>query len=175
MALPWPLRYSIWLVAAGCVLVWPLLWFVGSLLQSRRGFAWIKTVQEWVTPYRADPPLVLQTLLLSLIVHFLQTWIQILVGRSINLDIPWSYCFIFFPLVDILSTLPLSVSGIGLREGGYFYFLGKLGIRPEQSVACAMLWFVVVLFNGLLGGAAFLLHKRSAAEPSPEQSPQVSG
>ena len=173
-ALPWLVRYSIWAAAVGSVLVWPFLWFAGSLLQSWRGFAWIKTLQEWITPYRANPCLFLQTIFLSLIVHFLQTWIQILIGSSIELYIPWSYCFIFFPLVDILSMLPLSVSGLGLREGGYFYFLGKLGIGPEQSIACGMLWFVVVLFNGLVGGVAFLLYRKIPAARCSEESPQVS-
>jgi uncharacterized membrane protein YbhN (UPF0104 family) len=174
ITLPRPVRYSVWTIAVGCVMVWPLLWVAGSQLHFWRGVAWIRTLQDYITPYRTNPYLVLQTIFLSLIVHFLQTWIQILIGRSINLNIPWSYCFIFFPLVDILSMLPLSVSGLGLREGGYFYFLGKLGIGAEQSVACGMLWFSVVLFNGLLGGGAFLLHRKSAAAPYPERSPQVS-
>ena len=174
MALPWPVRYSVWTIAAGSVLVWPLLWFAGSLLKSWRGLGWIETLQEYVTPYRTNPYLVLQTIFISLIVHFLQTWIQILIGHSLNLNIPWSYCFIFFPLVDILSMLPLSVSGLGLREGGYYYFLGKLGIGAEQAVACGMLWFAVVLVNGLLGGLVFLVHRRSVAAPYPERSEQVS-
>jgi uncharacterized membrane protein YbhN (UPF0104 family) len=78
-----------------------------------------------------------QAILLSGLIHFIQTWIQVLLGRTINVDLPWSYCFIFFPLVDILSALPVSVSGIGIREGGYFFFLGKLGVKPEAAIACA--------------------------------------
>jgi hypothetical protein len=66
------------------------------------------------------------------------------------------------------------VSGVGLREGGYFYFLGKLDIAPEQSVACGMLWFFVVLINGVLGGVAFLLWGKREPALHSQRSPEVS-
>jgi uncharacterized membrane protein YbhN (UPF0104 family) len=124
--------------------------------------------------YRSNLALILQTILLSVIIHFLQTWVQILIGRSIDLDVPWSYFLIVFPLVDILSMAPLTVSGLGLREGGYFYFLGQFGIQAEQAVACGTLWFIVVLLNGLVGGVLFSLYRKSTAARSSEETSQLS-
>ena len=106
--------------------------------------------------------LLLQAVALSLVFHLIQIWIQILVGRALDFEIPWSYACVFFPLVDIVAMLPVSLSGVGLREGGLLFFLSQLGVGPEQAVACGTLWLVIVVVSGLVGGLVFVLRPRAA-------------
>ena len=160
-SVPWLARYLLFGAALGFVFAYFLLRFADSFVQ-RAGFAVGGMLLDTLQLFRSNPGLMVQAVLLSVLIHLIQTWIQILLGRALGFYIPWSYCFIFFPLVDMLSMLPLSVSGIGLREGGYLFFLGKLGIAGEKAVACGMLWFIVVLLNGLIGGLVFLLYRRDS-------------
>jgi len=55
--------------------------------------------------------------------------------------------------VVLIAMLPVSLGGIGLREGAFLYFLTPCGVGQEQAVAYSFLVFIVaVLFLGILGG-----------------------
>jgi uncharacterized membrane protein YbhN (UPF0104 family) len=101
-------------------------------------------------------------MLLSLIVHVLQTWMHVLIGRALDADIPFSYAFIIYPLVGTFSALPVSLNGIGLREGGYLFLLRRIGISSEKAIAFGLLWFIVIALDSLIGGLLFILRKSPA-------------
>jgi hypothetical protein len=89
------------------------------------------------------------------------------------LDLPWSFCFILYPLVGTFSALPVSLNGIGLREGGYLFLLGTIGIASEKAVAFSLLWFVIVILASLVGGLVFILRKGPRPSPAPSLEGQI--
>ncbi len=107
--------------------------------------------------YRAHWQTIPQAIFLSFIVHFIQAWVHLLLGRAIQLDIPYSYCLILYPLVGTFSALPVSLNGLGLREGGYLFLFQFIGVGSEKGVAFGLLLFVVVALDSLVGGLLFLL------------------
>jgi uncharacterized membrane protein YbhN (UPF0104 family) len=56
-------------------------------------------------------------------------------------------------LVLMLQTLPLSFSGIGVREGAYAYLFTLMGLGPELGVLLGLLFFSQMLLYALTGGA----------------------
>ncbi|HVO96327.1 MAG TPA: lysylphosphatidylglycerol synthase transmembrane domain-containing protein, partial [Terriglobales bacterium] len=70
--------------------------------------------------------------LLSVLVHLIQAWMHVLMGRALGLYIPVSFCIIVYPLVGTFSAIPVSLNGLGLREGGYLYLLSVIGIGSEK-------------------------------------------
>jgi hypothetical protein len=97
--------------------------------------------------------------LLSLAFHLIQVAIQVLIADALAFELPWSYALVFFPLVDVVAMLPVSISGIGLREGGYLFFLGRLGVAPERAIASSIVWLAIVVASGLVGGLVFVLYR----------------
>jgi glycosyltransferase 2 family protein len=97
--------------------------------------------------------------LLSLAVHLIQTWMHVAMGRALDLDLPFSFCLIVYPLVGTFAAIPISVNGLGLREGGYVFLLAVLGIGTEKGVAFGLLLFLIVVLDSLIGGLLFLLQK----------------
>ena len=102
-------------------------------------------------------------MLISLVVHLLQAWMHVLIGRALDFDVPWSYALIIYPLVGTFSALPLSLNGIGLREGGYLFLLNRIGVSSEHAIAFGLLWFIVVALDSLIGGLIFIVRKSPAA------------
>jgi hypothetical protein len=92
----------------------------------------------------------------SLVFHFVQIGAQWIVSRALALEVPLAYICIMHPLVSALSAIPISLSGIGLREGGYIFFLTRIGVDQAGAVAFSGLWFLVIVLNSLLGGLVFL-------------------
>jgi glycosyltransferase 2 family protein len=106
-----------------------------------------------------------QAILLSFVLHLVQAWIHLLMGKALQINVPFSFCLILYPLVGTFAALPVSLNGIGLREGGYLFLLGLIGINSEQGIAFGLLVFLIVMVDSLIGGLLFLL----------KQSPKPAG
>lgn len=61
----------------------------------------------------------------------------------------------FFPAVLIAQVLPVSMSGLGVREGAFVLFLGPLGVADEKAIALGLLLYLLNLAVSLLGAPAF--------------------
>jgi uncharacterized membrane protein YbhN (UPF0104 family) len=72
----------------------------------------------------------------------------------------------FFPAVLIAQVLPVSMSGLGVREGAFVLFLGPLGVADEKAIALGLLLYLLNLAVSLLGAPAFAAGGR-ARSPLP--------
>jgi len=88
--------------------------------------------------------------------HLFQLGLQGLIAAAVGLSIPFWYLLLFIPVVQILSTLPISFGGLGLREGGYIIFLTLWGIERDQALAFGLVWSAIVLGANLCGGLVLL-------------------
>lgn len=128
-----------------------------------------------VRSYQAHWQAIPQAILLSFVVHFVQAWIHMLLGRAIQIDIPYSFCIILYPLVGTFSALPISLNGLGLREGGYLFLFQFIGVGSEKGVAFGLLLFVIVALDSLIGGLLFLVQKKSRAARVIERTQEPTG
>lgn len=61
------------------------------------------------------------------------------------------------PVVDMLSAMPLSISGLGVREASMKILMEDLtGMKPDVAVAASLIGFVCTLVWTLMGGLLFL-------------------
>jgi uncharacterized membrane protein YbhN (UPF0104 family) len=100
--------------------------------------------------------LLLVTTALSLLVQGINVILLWLIGRAIDAPVPASYCGIVVPMVTLLTLLPVSLNGMGVREGGMVLFLAPLGIPSAMAVSLAFLWFSVFVAASLFGAAIYL-------------------
>jgi glycosyltransferase 2 family protein len=115
--------------------------------------------------YRDHRGVIPQAILLSFVLHLVQAWIHFMMGKALHINIPFSFCLILYPLVGTFAAIPISLNGIGLREGGYLFLLGLIGVSTEQGIAFGLLLFLIVVADSLIGGLLFLL----------KQSPKAAG
>ena len=162
--LPPPIRYATFALALGLALGGVSLPLLSRLLRGREHPV-AKNLNLALQNYPRHWRAIVSAMVLSLIVHVLQTWMHVLLGRALDADIPFSYAFIIYPLVGTFSALPVSLNGIGLREGGYLFLLGRIGIGSEKAIAFGLLWFIVVAVDSLIGGLLFILRKSPAPAP----------
>ena len=56
---------------------------------------------------------------------------------SLDIDVTWIDCLVLIPLVLLITTVPISLGGIGVREGTFVVLLAPLGIsgghNPERA------------------------------------------
>jgi uncharacterized protein (TIRG00374 family) len=103
---------------------------------------------------------------LSLILQSLVITIFYLISLALNLSVPFRYFFLFVPLMSVVSMLPISIAGLGLREGSAVYLFTKVGMDTAGALSLSLLWFAVTALCSSLGGIVFLAgHTRHQIEP----------
>jgi uncharacterized membrane protein YbhN (UPF0104 family) len=112
-----------------------------------------------------DRALLGRVVALSAAFHLLEVTAQYVLAHALDVRVPYSYCLVFHPLVTVAASFPVTIGGLGLREGGYVFLLGLVGIDPALAFTMGLLWSVVVLFGGLVGGAVLLLGRRHGRAP----------
>ncbi|HLX69898.1 MAG TPA: lysylphosphatidylglycerol synthase transmembrane domain-containing protein [Verrucomicrobiae bacterium] len=88
--------------------------------------------------------------------------------------IPWLRLLWTFPLITTISGLPVTVAGIGARDGAAIALLGWCGVPAADAEAMSLLTLCVSVLWGLIGGIILwresgrATHKRK--EPGPTGS-----
>ncbi len=154
-AVPQTVRSVTFLLAVG-LLIGALLTPVLRRFLPEDGHQLAVKLRLALRSYRLHWRALLAAVLLSLTVHLIQAWMHTVMGRALGLDVPFSFCLIIYPLVGTFSAIPISLNGLGLREGGYIFLLAVIGIGTEQSIAFGILLFLIVALDSLIGGLVFL-------------------
>src|SRR5438093_332209 len=68
----------------------------------------------------------------------------------------------FVPAIAIVQVLPITVGGLGVREGAFALFLVPLGVPEDKALALGLLVYAINLVVSLLGAPAFALSGRTA-------------
>lgn len=55
------------------------------------------------------------------------------IGKGLGMTVPLEYYFVFFPLMWVVSSLPLSIAGIGILEGGLVLLFVQFAGADENS------------------------------------------
>jgi len=63
-------------------------------------------------------------------------------------------------LVLFLQILPISLNGIGLREGAYAYLFNLAGMPVEKGVLIGILFFTQMIIASTIGGVFVILAKK---------------
>ncbi len=134
---------------------WVLPRVIGRLFSPWHKLRWL--VEQSLLPYQTEVGLLGRACGLAFVCHLCQLGLQVLLAHALGLAVPVWYLLLFIPLVHILSALPLSLGGVGVREGGYVVFLALIGIGRDEALAFGLLWSALVLGSGLVGGLVLLL------------------
>jgi uncharacterized membrane protein YbhN (UPF0104 family) len=149
---PW-IPLSVWGMAAAAVLGLASLFVLKSLRllpKARR-----KQMRTMLQAMHA-PHALAEATLLSVVIQVANVVVVWMIGVALHADVPFGYYFVFVPMVSLLTLLPVSLNGIGVREGGVVLFLTPLGIDPTIATTLAFLWFLTFSAISLLGGVVYL-------------------
>ena len=97
---------------------------------------------------------------------------QYALAIGLGVDAPVRYFALFIPMVALIQLLPISFSGLGVREGAFQILFGMVGVDNAQAVAMSLMYYIVRVTAGLIGGLMYLIgslrsDKRSAASDRP--------
>jgi len=68
--------------------------------------------------------------------------------------------FIYVPIINIVSMIPVSFNALGVRENAYVVLFSRVGLSGEVSLTISLVSFFLIFLYSLLGGIFFLFYKR---------------
>jgi uncharacterized membrane protein YbhN (UPF0104 family) len=91
--------------------------------------------------------------------------------HALGVSVPNGAVLAFLPAVAAAQTLPISLSGLGVREGLLVILLHPLGVPTGKAVGIGLLWYGMTLIVSLLGAPAFAVGHRHDHHPTGDASP----
>ncbi|TVP44905.1 MAG: UPF0104 family protein [Gemmatimonadales bacterium] len=99
---------------------------------------------------------VVSAVILSFLVQagYILVWVAIALG--LRLDVPLAVHLFFVPAVSLAALLPVTVSGLGVREGFTVLILAPFGVAVADAVAYGLIFYGCSVLVGGIGGLVFL-------------------
>jgi uncharacterized membrane protein YbhN (UPF0104 family) len=93
--------------------------------------------------------------------HLLNVLIFWMLGQSLGLTMTFDQWFIVVPTVLLISMLPISVGGWGVREGAMVIALRGFGIPTEEALLPSVLFGLCSVTATLPGGIFWVINKKT--------------
>ncbi len=114
--------------------------------------------------YRSNPGLLLLAALLSVIGQSFVILVYVALGFGIGLELPLATYFVIIPIVFVVAMLPISLGGLGVREGTLVGLLIAFGAERQLTIGLSLLYLFVLWVSTLPGAAVLLMRVPSASK-----------
>ena len=161
-----PIAYTITMTVAllACMVIVVLCLFsdkipIPHFLTDRLAF--IPKLQNSLSIYRKHKKQILLSSLDSLWLQLLTLFIAYAYFRAVGVDIDISILVVFTSITTVISMVPISLNGIGVREGTQVaLFTGILGIPASVVLSAGLLGYIPLLFQAAQGAVVLLARKK---------------
>lgn len=95
-----------------------------------------------------------------------------LAALSLDIYIRFDILLAAWAVIGLTGFLPISINGLGPREGILTAAVAGIGLNSEGGVALGLLWFLMQMLTRLIAGLAYftVLHSNREGPPLPESS-----
>ncbi len=109
-----------------------------------------------MTPFMRRPTALIPAIVLSLLLQFEIVVCQYVLSLGLGLSIPFSLFLLCVPIANAFASIPITIAGLGLREGAYVKLFGMAGVASTDAVALGLLSFSMAVIGGLAGAIPFM-------------------
>ncbi len=132
----------------------------------------LEQLSQSLAAFRGRRTLMLTLFAVALVVQVMRIGVHVLFAQALGLHVPTAYFFLFVPLLAVIVSLPISLNGIGVREGAGILLFGLVGLDRSSAFALQFGTYLVAVGVSLLGGLVFLIRipGRRAKARNPRRS-----
>lgn len=113
---------------------------------------------DFLHQYARTPGKLLISVCLGIVFQLILVALTLSLARALEIDVAFfDICWIL-GAVSILIFLPITVSGIGVREAGFVGMMGIVGITSESAFSLSLLLFSLQILGAITGGLLEFIH-----------------
>lgn len=159
--------YLVTLIALGLVSGGMLFWLsdrlpIGKLTERYRHTRIRRSILEVIHlcfTYRTAVRAVVGAILLSVVVQSLVIVTYYLLATGIGIQLSFVTFFAFVSIVHLATTLPISIGGLGIREGAMVALMTAVGVDVHLATTLTLLYLLVLWLCSMPGAVVLLFDK----------------
>jgi uncharacterized membrane protein YbhN (UPF0104 family) len=158
-------RWIVMLVLVGGALGMALLLSLGrfaSLLGRWRPMRLLLPVATGARAVFGSGTATTQIVLLTIVAYVIASYAVHLLAQGLSIKLGFGDALLLIPLVTLVTVLPVSIAGWGLRESAMVVALGLIGVPAVAAFSLSVLYGLVVMASGVPGGVIWLMMRRVA-------------
>jgi len=169
----WPVLIACAILLGGSILTFSVNLF--TVFPFLKRWNHIKTVGTLVNTleraynafyvFRARPSLLLKLMSQAVLIHVLFVCVAWCVGKALSIEQPFLVYLSFIPMVGLISAIPITPGGIGIREGISIQLWGVMGVHDEKAFLLGFIPYLFQVLWGLPGGLLFLFNSSDSLPP----------
>ena len=109
--------------------------------------------------YKNYPLTLTYSFFLGLVVQLFRVYWYITIAWAFNVDIPLIYFFIFCPLIIFILLIPVSIGGLGVREGTFVALFTLAGMSLDDAVIISFTSSLIANLIVSSGGIFYLIQE----------------
>lgn len=133
--------------------------------QHARKRRWLLELASLCQSYAGAKPQLAVAFLLTLMLQTLTVLVYYTLGNAIGIPLSLPGYFASVSLVFLAGALPISLGGLGIREGVLVGLLVTFGVDPQLAISLSLLYLFVYLSASLPGGLVILFGGTSGMKP----------
>ncbi|MBY0407379.1 MAG: flippase-like domain-containing protein, partial [Rickettsiales bacterium] len=105
------------------------------------------------------------SLSLAVVAHICYSVSAFVMAQSLGIPMTVMQSMAFIPLIMLVTTIPISIGGWGLREASMVGLLGLVGIQAEAALMLSIQLALLFMFISLPAGVIWMLDRKTARVP----------
>jgi len=97
----------------------------------------------------------IKILIYSFLIQFAVILNYYLTARALGIDLSLISFIFMVPVITVITMLPISIGGMGLRENSLVFIMVALGAENDKAALCSLLIFAMLIIVGIIGGIAY--------------------
>jgi uncharacterized membrane protein YbhN (UPF0104 family) len=131
-------------------------------LQKLPKYDTLRRMVEACRVYASHPGVLIKTTGVTVGVHVFSMLSIVCIGRGLRIvtDNGLVDYFLYLPIINSVTAIPISISGFGVREGMYQVMFGEVGVAPSLAVAMSLIGYLASLIWSVVGAGFYLTHRK---------------
>ncbi len=123
----------------------------------------VREIYNAINYFRYHKALLARLILISTATQSLRIMTHYCVALSMNIDIAWQVYFVLIPVISLVTMIPISIGGLGVREQSGVVLFRFVGLAAPQAFIMQLLAYVVNIICSVPGGGSFIFRKHGRA------------
>jgi uncharacterized protein (TIRG00374 family) len=105
--------------------------------------------------FGAEKGFLLKVIAISFVLNTVWVFQVMTLSTGLGLNVPLIALFVIVPTIFCISALPITPSGLGVRENLFVIMLATLGVARKSSLSLSLLAYAASLFWSMVGGFVY--------------------
>jgi glycosyltransferase 2 family protein len=129
-----------------------------TFLRKWKQGAWDARIRRLFGAFQGyDRAAILKSVAVSVVFNVTLVMSNYCVALALHQNISMAYFWVYVPITSIITMIPVSLNGLGLREMGYVALFTQAGVAREVAFSMSLTIYSFTVISGLVGGVIYIV------------------